>query len=218
VTTVDLSMFRKAAALLLLTAMPVVAQFPRARTTYTGPEYWVGLSFGLLDGTTIYDGDTGGRWQIGYTSQIRATLEKTLQRDVAIGISAGYATAPLTYTAITPVGSCGIQCSADADVTQYMAFIHGGGGPGFHFIYTLEGGVTQFGNFRAKVDDSKLPPTDAKYDFSFGLGGGVGYGLSTTSDIYVSAIEDYVLHSQGTATSESAPRLGSVRAGFRIGF
>jgi hypothetical protein len=68
----------------------------------------IGLSIGLLDGTTIYDGDTGGRWQIGYTSQIRATLEKTLQRDVAIGISAGYATAPLTYTAITPTGSCGI--------------------------------------------------------------------------------------------------------------
>ena len=68
-----------------------------------------------------------------------------------------------------------------------MAFIHGGGGAGFHFIYTLEGGVTQFGNFRAKIDDSKLPPTDAKYDFSFGLGGGVGYGLSTTSDIYVSS-------------------------------
>lgn len=211
-------MFRKTAVLLLLAALPIAAQFPRPRTTYTGPQYWVGLSFGLLDGTTIYDGDTGGRWQFGYTSQIRATLEKRLQAGVTAGISAGYATAPLTYTPAIATGSCGFQCDATGDVTQYMAFIHGGAGLGFHFIYTLEGGVTQFGNFRAKVDDSKLPPTDAKYDFSFGLGGGVGYGLSTTSDIYVSAIEDYVLHSQGTNNSSSAPRLGSVRAGFRIGF
>jgi hypothetical protein len=211
-------MFRKVAALLLLTAMPVVAQFPRPRTTYVGPRYWVGLSFGLLDGATIHDGDTGGTWQFGYTSQLRATLEKRLQSNVTVGFSAGFATAPLTYTPAASTGSCGAQCNARADVTQYMLFVHGGTGQGFHFIYTLEGGVTQFGNFRVKDDDSKLPPDDAKYDFSFGLGGGVGYGLSASTDVYVAAIEDYVLHSQGSNTSSSAPRLGSVRAGFRFGF
>jgi len=211
-------MLRKATVLLVFAGTSALAQFPRARDTYSAPDYWVGLSFGLLDGATIYDGNTGGRWQIGYTSQIRATLEKTLQRGVTAGISAGYATAPLTYTPVTATGTCGFECDAKADVTQYMAFIHGGAGVGFHFIYTLEGGVTQFGNFREKTDDSRLPPTDSKYDFSFGLGGGVGYGLSQTSDIYISAVEDYVLHSQGSNNSSSAPRLGSVRAGFRIGF
>jgi hypothetical protein len=209
-------MLRKTALLLLLLAAPALAQFPRAR--YAGPDYWVGLSFGLLDGTTIYDGDTGGRWQLGYTSQIRATLEKTLQRGVAAGVSAAFATAPLDYTGSTTNASCSFTCNARADVTQYMVFIHGGSGVGFHFIYTLEGGVTQFGNFRVEADDSRLPPTDAKYDFSFGLGGGVGYGLSPTGEIYISAVEDYVLHSQGSNNSSSAPRLGSVRAGFRIGF
>src|SRR4051812_47911779 len=72
---------------------------PRGRQqgSAADPGYWVGLSIGYVDGTTINDGDTGSSWRFGYTAQIRATLEKTLQRGVTVGASAGFSNAPLTY-------------------------------------------------------------------------------------------------------------------------
>jgi hypothetical protein len=187
-----------------------------------GPGYWVGLSYGYQNGTTIHDGETGQEWQFGYTSQIRATLEKTLQPGVSLGASASFSSAPLTFTTPNPElqsDACGFQCSATGDITQYMAFIHGGTSTmGFHGIYDLEGGVTEFSNFRAKADDSRIGNTSTKYDFSFGLGGGVGYNVSRDAELYVTEIFDFVMHAQGDNTSSSAPRLSTFRAGARIGF
>ena len=182
------------------------------------PGYWVGLSFGYVDGTTINDGDTGTQWRFGYTSQVRATLEKTLQRGVTLGASAGFSDSPLTYVSgfVDPHTNCVGACDATANVTQLMAFIHGGGSTGFHFVYDLEGGLTEFSKFRTKLNEDPLPPS-TKYDFTFGFGGGLGYGFSQISDIYVSEMTDLVLHpSNGTSTS--APRLFQFRAGFRVGF
>jgi hypothetical protein len=182
------------------------------------PGYWVGLSIGYVDGTTINDGDTGTIWRFGYTSQIRATLEKTLQRGVTAGVSAGFSNAPLTYVSgfVDPHSSCVAACDATASITQLMAYIHGGGSPGFHFVYDLEGGATDFSNFRTKSTDETLPPS-SKYDFTFGFGGGLGYGFSQISDIYVSEMTDLVLHPSNGA-STTAPRLFQFRAGFRVGF
>jgi len=211
-------MFRKAITLLFVAALPLAAQFPRPRTTYTGPQYWVGLSYGFVDATTIFDGNTDTEWRFGYAPQLRATLEKTLQPGITAGISAGYATQPLVYTSSASNPDCGNSCSAKADVTQYMAFIQGGTSLGFHIVYNIEAGFTQYSNFRVESLDTKLPPDNGGYDFSFGLGGGVGYGLSTTSDLYVAEVIDFVMHPQGTSSSTSVPRLPVFRAGFRIGF
>ena len=190
------------------------------------PSYWVGLSYGYQNGTTIHDGETDGVWQFGYTSALRATLEKSIQPGFTMGVSASFSNAPLTYSARTGVDgssatsvSCAFECSATANITQYMAFVHGGAGTyGFHGIYDLEAGLTEFSNFRDKSDDTRLPPTDAKYDFSFGLGGGLGYYLSRDADLYVTEMFDWVLHSQGENSSTSAPRISTFRAGVRIGF
>jgi len=182
------------------------------------PGYWVGLSAGYVDGTTINDGDTGTTWAFGYMAQIRATLEKTLQRGITAGVSAGFSDAPLTYVSgyIDPHTNCVQACAARANITQLMAFIHGGGSPGFHFVYDLEGGATEFSDFRINSTQESLAPT-SKYDFTFGFGGGLGYGFSPISDIYVSEMTDLVLHpSNGTSTT--APRLFQFRAGFRVGF
>jgi hypothetical protein len=190
----------------------------RRQPSEPDPGYWVGLSIGYVDGTTINDGDTGTAWQFGYTAQIRATLEKTLQRGVTAGVSAGFSDAPLTYVSgfTDPHSNCVGECAARANITQLMAFIHGGGSPGFHFVYDLEGGLTEFSDFRTKSIEASLPPS-SKYDFTFGFGGGLGYGFSQISDIYVSEMTDLVLHpSNGTSTT--APRLFQFRAGFRVGF
>ncbi|HET9730731.1 MAG TPA: hypothetical protein VFR41_14975 [Acidimicrobiia bacterium] len=192
---------------------------PRPRDGYAAdPDYWVGLSIGYVDGTTVDDGDTGSQWRFGYTAQIRATLEKTIQRGITVGAAAGFASPPLTYVSgsFDPRTNCLGSCEANADVTQLMAFVHGGAGVGFHFVYNLEGGATEFSNFRVRSTDASLPPSN-KYDFTFGFGGGLGFGFSPISDIYVDEMTDLVLHPSNGA-STTAPRLFTFRAGFRVGF
>ncbi|HEY5062987.1 MAG TPA: hypothetical protein VII52_15715 [Gemmatimonadaceae bacterium] len=199
------------------------AQMPRTRGGDYGtePGYWVGLSLGYLESSQIIDGQTGNQWTFGYTSQIQATFEKTLQRGVTVGVSAGFATAPLTYEGFSfnSFNSCGGSCQANADISQYMAFVRFGGGLGFHPIYSFEAGVTEFSNFREQVTNQTLDPIDAAYDFSFGGAGGGSYGFSPTVDAYVTGQFDLILHPQGnTTTITSAPRQWTYRAGFRIGF
>jgi hypothetical protein len=217
--------FARLAALAIVVAAVAVSERagaqigPRSRGGYASePGYWVGLSIGYVDGTTVDDRNTGSVWQFGYTAQIRATLEKTVQRGVTVGAAAGFATAPLTYFPGTFGSGAGClgSCDANANVTQVMAFVHGGEGLGFHFVYDLEGGVTEFSDFRVRSTDESLPPSN-EYDFSFGLGGGVGYGLSPTSSVYVGEMTDLVLHSS-SGTTPNAPRLYNFRAGFRVGF
>jgi hypothetical protein len=168
------------------------------------------------------DNATGTLWNFGSSTQIRATLEKKLDAGVTGGIAAGFATAPLTYGPATPsVGVGGCQefgCQANADVTQYLAFIRGGGGTGFHAIYNIEGGVTQFANFREQGTNNKLAPAKGGNDLTFGIGYGFAYGLSTNADAYVGQSWDFILHKQISTTTTSAPRVNMIRAGMRFGF
>ncbi|MGH7616358.1 MAG: hypothetical protein ACREPM_03950 [Gemmatimonadaceae bacterium] len=218
-------MIRRIAVALLVAgtvlAKPAGAQIGRIpRGGYGDPGYWVGVSYGYVSGTTIADDATSSVWQFGYTSQLRASIEKTVQSGFSIGASAAFETAPLTYSSNTFTAACAGSCAANANISQYMAFIRGGSGPGFHVVYTLEAGMTEFSKFRTKDGDASLAPTTAKYDFSFGVGGGFGYGFSRTSEVYAGQQWDMVMHPQGTAagTNTNAPRMSTFRAGFRIGF
>jgi len=210
-----------ALAIVGLAAAASTAKAQIARHSSGGPGYWVGLSLGYVDGTSMSDDNTGAVWRFGYTSQIRATFEKSLLGGSSIGIAAGFSTAPLSYTSgATLASDCFSACDASADVTQVVAFFHGntGGEIGLKFFYQAEGGVTEFGNFREKSTDVKLPPSSASNDLTFGFGGGISYGLTPIADVYVGEMWDIVLHHQASAESQSAPRLSTLRAGFRIGF
>jgi hypothetical protein len=198
------------------------AQIGRPRTYYgPEPDYWVGLSYGFVDGMTINDGETGFTWAFGYTSQIRATLEKTLQAGVTAGVSAGFSNAPLDYTINEPPPSpfpgCIRDCPANADISQYMAFIRSGSRPGFHGLFDVDAGATEFSHFRDRTTGEALRPS-AKYDFTFGIGGGAGYGFSPTTEAYVTDGWQFVLHPQGPNASSKAPRMMTVQLGGRIGF
>lgn len=195
------------------------AQMRRRAQQSAEPGYWVGLSYGYLDGTTIGDGATKTVWDFGYTSQIRASLEKTIQRGVTIGASAGFATAPLVYTNADLTSPCGGEaCSARADVTQWLAFLHAGGGVGFHGEYNVEAGITQFSHFRDRASGATLPPTSATNDFTFGFGGGFGYAFSSMSEAFVGEQFQFVMHPQGDNPQSHAPRFLTFRVGFRVGF
>src|SRR5689334_25309502 len=123
-------MLARSMAMLFIAAATAVAQGPRIPRGGTGePGYWVGLSYGYLDGTSMNDGATNSHWAFGYSSQIRATFEKTIQRGVSAGISAGFATAPMTYQGFTSTYIGG--CSATADITQLLYVVHSGTGLGF---------------------------------------------------------------------------------------
>ena len=215
------SMMALAVVGLVVAASTTGAQIGRRRSGSDQPGYWVGLSLGYVDGTSMSDDNTGAIWRFGYTSQIRATLEKALPGGSSIGISAGFSTAPLSYTSGTALSpDCFGTCDARADVTQLLAFFHGntGGQIGLKFFYQAEAGVTEFGNFRERSSDEKLPPSSAANDFTFGLGGGISYGLSPIADLYVGEMWDLILHHQASTESQSAPRMSTFRAGFRIGF
>lgn len=213
---------RIAVALLFAGTLPAGAQIGRRSRQGAGadPGYWVGLSYGYVSGTTIADESSATTWQFGYTSQLRASLEKTMQSGFTIGASAGFATAPLTYVSNTFSGACAGTCAANANITQYMAFLRGGSGVGFHGMYSIEAGMTEFSNFRTRDGNASLAPTNAKYDFSFGFGAGFGYGFTQASEVYLGQQWDLVLHPQGdnAGRSTNAPRISTFRAGFRIGF
>ena len=212
-----------AGAAVLGVAVSAHAQIGRApgRTYGNDPSYWVGLSYGYMDGYSMSDDDSQSHWAFGGTSQIRATFEKTMQRGITIGAAAGFSTTPLTYSSVVnPAnggGACGGGCRAKADVTQFMAFVHGGNGNGFHGVYDLEAGFTEFSNFRERATDTKLAPTSADFSFTFGFGGGLGYAFSPTTDVYVGELYQLIIHPSESETG-SAPRALVFRAGFRVGF
>jgi len=205
--------------MLVLFATTAGAQIRRQPQSFNNdPDYWVGLSLGYVDGITLSDERTTALWQMGYAAQIRATLEKTFGRGATVGVAAGFSTVPLTYydEEIFSVGCKG--CRADADINQYTAFVRIGGGTGFHGVYQLEGGVTQFTNFRARDSGDSVDPRSGAYDGTVGFGGGAAYGLSRTSDIYVTEMLDFVFHRQGPEVEQRAPRMFTLRGGFRFGF
>jgi hypothetical protein len=39
------------------------------------PGYWVGLSYGYVDGMTVNDRGTGADWRLGYSSQIDRAVQ-----------------------------------------------------------------------------------------------------------------------------------------------
>jgi hypothetical protein len=204
-------------ALLVASALPAHAQIGRSRVAYNpDPKYWVGLSYGYVDGLTLSDESTNSTWRFAYSSQIRATLEKTIQRGVTLGAAAGFTSARLTYAS---TGNTCLSCAARADITQYTVFFRNGGGVGFHGMYNVEAGVTRFANFRERDTDAALPPGSPTNDITLGFGGGFAYGFSNTSSVYLNPQWYLVLHPQPTETGGgSAPRLLVYRAGFRMGF
>ena len=82
--------------------------------------------------------------------------------------------------------------------------MHAGSGLGFHGMYNLEAGITQFGHFRDRATGADLS-SGSSNDFTFGFGGGLGYGFAPNMDMYVGQQGDIILHSQGDETDPEAP-------------
>jgi hypothetical protein len=206
---------RFVALLLLSTAAVAEAQFPRGPRGpgAAGPDYWVGLSYGLFELGSMADGANRNTWNFGYTTQIAATLEKTIQRGIAVGAVAGFASPNLTYTN----SALATNTTARADVTQLMATARIGGGTfGFQSSFNLSAGGVQYANFRDKVTNAKLP--GGGWDPAFGTGYSFGLNVTPETEIYIGSDLLFVLHSQGDQVQSTVPHAFTFKLGFRQGF
>ena len=199
------------------------AQYPRGprggQATTSVADYWVGLSWGLYELGTYTDGPTNTDWHFGYTTQVSATLEKSLSAGAAIGIEAGFASPRLDYT---PAGSflncASSSCTAKADVTQFLATARVGSGLyGIRSSFIIKAGATQFANFRDQATDVKLAG-GGKWDPTFGTGYEFGLALSPKTDVYFETALLFVFHDQGNTVSATPPINYTLKLGLRQGF
>ena len=140
---------------------------------------------------------------------------------MTLGVAAGYSNAPLTYSSLGQFnGACAGSCLANADITQYLAFVRGGAGGG---VTGLSRNIQCRGRRDAVLEVSRsldrlaLPPANGSYDLTFGFGAGFGYRMSRLSELYVDQSYDFVLHKQSASvTNQEVPRLLIFRGGVSL--
>ena len=198
-------------------ASPANAQIRRRAPVPSEPSVWVSLSVGLFGANGVSDGASQSTWDFGEGTnwQYRATLEKALQNQFALGGVLTYVNVPFTYTG----PSCG-SCDAHLDLTSVGASFHAGGGQGLHQVLDASAGAVRYSNLRRDSDSKPLEPTGGNVDPFFTFGYGFGYTFNPTMEI--SIVQDYglVLHERsGLSNSESNTLTQrTTRLNFRMGF
>jgi hypothetical protein len=196
------------------------------------PTVWLSAGPGYEQfGRDVYDGRTQSVWRFGNGFQYRASIEKTISNQSAIGVAATYGRMPLRYYALgpatpnidgAPTSACGAGngCRAHAQVGSLGVTFHVGGGARTGIFQVIEGtaGVTRYANFREDASDATLGP-DANLDASLTVGYGVGYTLSRA--VQISLVQDYstVLHERtGLPSGQSAlGQMYTTRLSVRLG-
>jgi len=180
-------------AFIALSTRETQAQIVRPPAAFTEPIAWAGFSLGFLQLPSVRDGSTGATWRFGDALQYRVSLEKAIQNQSSIGLTATFARVPLTYVPFSGIASgCISSCDADANVTQVQGVFHAGGSSiGFHQILEISAGVTAYSNFRARQSGTRLPPNDPDFDLAFALGGGFGYTVSP--NVQLNLVQDLAL-------------------------
>lgn len=144
-----------ALAVALLLAPAVLAgqpaEVPRAPA---GPPIWVSAGVGYFSLAGFDDAGHGGSWQWDDAFQLRATAERSLRRDITLGVAGTFARLPYAISGGTCHG-----CRGDGTVWQALASIRlgGGGGVGFHSVLEGAVGATGFTSFERGTDVSSMP-------------------------------------------------------------
>lgn len=181
-----------------------------------GPIAWASLGVGWAQTNPICDPDASACWNFGGAPQYRATLEYPLGPDMAAGIVATTARVPLYWAGngVAPNQCSG--CDADANITQVFGSLRLGGGIGFHQVIDLVAGTTMFSNFRT-TDGAKLGPGKTVTDVSLGLGYGVGYGLTSRTQLVITQEWGLVVHKRQPGSPSNTAEQRTTRLAFRIG-
>jgi hypothetical protein len=180
------------------------------------PAAWTSLSIGWLTQQDLCDQDSNACWNFGGAPQWRATLDYPVGRGASLGVAATRAKVPLTYegSVLSPNSCAG--CDADANITQYFANFHmGGGESGVHQVIDINAGMTVFSNFRS-TSGTRLGGK-AVSDFSFAIGYGLGYGFSPRMQLML--VQDYglIIHKRAAGSSQNTAQQSTTRVGLRVG-
>ena len=201
------------------------AQIIRPAPRAPQPIGWASFSLGIWRPQAVNDGTTKSVWNFSDAVQYRVSLEKPLQSQATIGITATLARASLSYE--TGAGSeagaaCPSTCDADANISQLLASFHAGGGGfgiGLHQVIELGLGATMYSNFRSRSGGERLPPSSPDIDLALAIGYGLGYSLSPTMQLNLVQDLALVLHQRtGLAGGTSATsQQYTTRIGLRVG-
>jgi opacity protein-like surface antigen len=182
------------------------------------PQAWTSLSIGWFQQQGFNDRDTGAGLDFGSGPQWRASLEVPMgMGGTTIGAVGTIAKMPLVYRgSVLAANSCA-GCDANATISQIFGTLRMGGGAGFHQVIDLGAGTTMFSNFRREDTGAKLGTGKTTSNFTFALGYGFEYGLSSRTQINL--VQEYALiilpREAGSSNNTSQQR--TLRIGFRYG-
>lgn len=204
-------------ALILAAAQPVGAQIIDAGGSgrrFGQPNSWVSLGIGWLNQGGLCDPDSDSCWNFGSAPQWRATLELPMGRGATVGMAATTARVPLTYQGQV---LCAGGCDADANVSQYLAQLHLGGGTGIQQAIDISAGITSFTNFRSAGSGTRLPPAKAVSNFSFAVA--YGFALPIRQNFHLTLTQEYgqIIGKRMPGQSRNSAEQNVTRLGARVG-
>ena len=178
------------------------------------PNAWASLGIGWLQQGGLCDPGSNSCWDFGNAMQWRGTLEYPMGRGATIGAAATTARVPLTY--IQTLG-CPSGCDADANVSQYLAQLHLGGGTGIQQAIDIAAGMTVFTNFRSKDTGIRLDPAKAVSNFSFSVA--YGFALPIKSNFHLTLSQEYgqIIGKRMSGRSSNSAQQNITRIGARVG-
>ena len=210
-------------ATILFSAASLRAQIIRAPGG--DPPVLVTATLGFMQLETVADGSTSSVWDFGSALQYRVALEKRLGDRMGIGAMVAYASVPLRYISLDPLGgptTCSggaSSCNASVDHTTIAALFSTGGSYGFHQVLNLGVGVVMYNNFREDGTSRALAPLKSDTDFFLSLGYGIGIGLSNR--VSINLVQDYslVMHQRAglDGNDDTQQNLLLTRLGVRLG-
>ena len=178
------------------------------------PNAWASLGVGWLQQGGLCDPGSNSCWDFGNAMQWRGTLEYPMGRGATIGAAATTARVPLRYQSTL---ACATVCDADANVSQYLAQLHLGGGTGIQQAIDITAGMTVFTNFRAKDTGVRLEPAKAVSNFSFGVA--YGFAFPIKSNFHVTLVQEYgqIIGKRVSGQSSNTAQQNITRIGARVG-
>ncbi|HSJ64753.1 MAG TPA: hypothetical protein VK922_12735 [Gemmatimonadaceae bacterium] len=179
------------------------------------PRAWISGSVGLFDLAAIDDGTSAARWSFSSAAQFRGTLEYSLGRGNALGVSAAYAQVPMRYR---PFG--GPAEDATGTVSSLAVTFRGGAGIGLHQVFEASIGAVRFSDFSIDDGGGRVGPLEPDYDVTFMIGGGFGYSLNARAQVVLVQEFGLVLHQRSGLPNDANTTVyqRTTRIGLRYGF
>ena len=205
------------ALLTILVALPVAgthAQIIRGGRFGLGdPQTWISATYGWQEGWTVFDGESGSRWDLGDTQQFGGSIERAVTSGITLGLRAATSRPSVRYS-----GSVTGPNQADLRVTHALGVVHVTTGRQLRSVFELGAGATVYSNFKAPLSGGQgLPATDT--DFAFVFVYGLGYSFSR--NFQVDVVQDLgtsVHQKTGLAAGEDrSARIRSTRLVARYG-